>query len=480
MTILPPAKPRRVLIASSHPLFGQGLRRLLQERQGAGVVVVGMVSNLDQALTALEKLDPDLIIVDYDDVVLNRDEFLARFVEGEKKLRVVLLSLQSAQNAIIYDRRTLAASQIDNWLEEWNYADDSQVLPHLARETGKTVENRRSDMKHFVIAGLLVVVVTALLIFGLGHVRLLPVQASAQAVPIDNLFSLEFKIIAFLFSLIVVFMIYSIVVFRRKRGDLTDAAHIEGNRRLEVLWTIAPLFLVLYLAYLGSQSLAETMRAAPHPLEVKVVAAQWSWRFEYPDTGIISDKLVLPVNKQTLLHLTSLDVIHDFWVPEFRVKQDILPGGDQFIRDLRITPTLVGNYKVRCAQMCGLRHAYMEGPVQVVSQADFDAWVASQTATSADPVARGQKAAQQFGCVACHSIDGSKLVGPTWKGLAGSTVTLSDGSTVTADDAYLIESIRQPGAKIVQGFADIMPHTIAANMTDAQVQDIIAFIKSLK
>ena len=109
---------RRVLIASSHGLFAQGLRSLLKERQETGVEVVGVVSNLDEALTALEELNPDLIIVDYDDKELNRDEFLARFVEGEKKLRVVLLSLQSPGEAVIYDRRTLAASQIDDWLEE--------------------------------------------------------------------------------------------------------------------------------------------------------------------------------------------------------------------------------------------------------------------------------------------------------------------------------------------------------------------------
>jgi DNA-binding NarL/FixJ family response regulator len=110
---------RRVLIASSHPLFGQGLRSLLQERSNAGVEVVGMVANLEQALESIEKLNPDLVIVDYDDRALNRDEFLARFVEGEKKMRLVLLSLQSRRDALIYDRRTLAASQITDWLDEW-------------------------------------------------------------------------------------------------------------------------------------------------------------------------------------------------------------------------------------------------------------------------------------------------------------------------------------------------------------------------
>lgn len=482
---------RRVLIASSHPLFGQGLRSLLQERKDAGVVVVGMVSNLEQAISALDRLNPDLIIVDYDDEALNRDEFLARFVEGEKKLRVVLLSLQTGREALVYDRRTLAASQIDDWLDEWNYSEDAPGLTERTfmkdgkaktKADGRTLglTNRRGDMKHLVIAAVLVVIVTVLLTFGMDRVNLLPVAASAQAVPIDGLFHLEFRVIYFLFSLIVVFMLYSIVVFRRRRGDDTDAAHIEGNARLEVAWTVAPLAAVLFFAYLGGSSLAETMRADPKPLEVNVIGQQWSWRFEYPETGIVSNELMLPANKQALLHLSSTDVIHSFWVPEFRVKQDALPGGKEFVRNLRVTPTLTGDYKVRCAELCGLQHAYMEAPVKVLAQADYDAWVAAQTQESADPVVRGQKAAQQFGCLACHSVDGTKIVGPTWKGLYESQVTLTDGSTVTADEAYLLESIHTPGAKIVQGFANIMPPTVANQMTDKQIQDVIEFIKSLK
>lgn len=124
--IAKPALPtRRVLIASSHALFGQGLRSLLHERSTAGVEVVGMVSDLEQALEAIEELDPDLVIVDYDDRALNRDEFLARFVEGEKKMRLVLISLQSERDALIYDRRTLAASQITDWLDDWTMQAES-------------------------------------------------------------------------------------------------------------------------------------------------------------------------------------------------------------------------------------------------------------------------------------------------------------------------------------------------------------------
>jgi cytochrome c oxidase subunit 2 len=256
---------------------------------------------------------------------------------------------------------------------------------------------------------------------------------------------------------------------------------MEGNSRLEVIWTLAPLATVLFFAYLGGQSLAQTMRADPKALNVKVIGQQWSWRFEYPDTGIVSNEMVLPVNKQVLLALSSNDVIHSFWVPEFRVKQDALPGGDAFVRNLRITPTLLGNYKVRCAELCGLQHSYMEAPVRVLSEQDFEAWVTEQTGASNDPVERGKKVATQFGCAACHSVDGSKLVGPTWKGLYGSQVTLSDGSTVTADDAYLHESIVSPNAKIVQGFAPgVMPQNFGSQLSDKQIADVIEYIKSLK
>ena len=163
------------------------------------------------------------------------------------------------------------------------------------------------------------------------------------------------------------------------------------------------------------------------------------------------------------------------------MKQDVLPGGDNMIRELRVTPKEIGEYKVRCAELCGQGHANMRAPVLVMSQNDFQAWVDSQTApVSEDPVVRGDNWSQQYGCRACHSIDGSEGVGPTWKGAYGSQVQLADGSTVTADHDYLLESIRDPGAKIVQGFQNIMPPNIAQDMTDGQVEDVIAFIESLK
>lgn len=335
-------------------------------------------------------------------------------------------------------------------------------------------------MKHLAIVAALVVAVTALVGLGLRALPLLPVEASAQAVPIDRLFGKHFLVIAFLFALIVVFLLYSVIVFRRKAGETGDGDYITGHTGLEVAWTVAPLATVLYFAYLGAGALAETRRVDPTAMEVNVTASQWSWSYEYPDFGVTSTSLNLPVDRQVLLRLTSTDVIHSFWVPEFRVKQDALPG-ENMVRELRITPTLLGEYKARCAELCGRQHAYMESPVVVMAQADFDQWIAEQTTVSADPVERGAKWAAQFGCTACHSVDGTTIVGPTWKGLYGQARQLADGASITADEAYLRNSILDPNLQVVKGFpANVMPANFGERLSDEQIGDIIAYIQSLK
>lgn len=334
-------------------------------------------------------------------------------------------------------------------------------------------------MRHFVIAGILVIVMAVLTYVGLNAAGLMPVEASAQSVPIDRLWNLEVMTISFLFALIVVPMTYSLIVFRRKKGDTTDAQHIEGNTNLEITWTVLPLFIVMVFAYLGAGNLAEVRRVDPDAMVVKVTAQQWSWSFEYPAYGVTSTELHVPEGKQVLLQMTSRDVIHSFWVPEFRVKQDLVPGR---ITELRFTPTLVGNYKVRCAEICGTSHAYMEGPVIVATQGDFDTWMAEQVklaaAAAATPEGRGQALVAANGCAACHTVTGAAGIGPTWFGLFGHEVTLSDGSVVTADEAYIHESIKAPQAKIVAGFENQLMPTYG--FTDAQIDDIVAYIKTLR
>jgi cytochrome c oxidase subunit 2 len=337
-------------------------------------------------------------------------------------------------------------------------------------------------MHHIIIVAILVFVMAALTYFGLDAAGLMPVQASAQSVNIDWLWNLEVITISFLFALIIVPLIYSLVVFRRRKGETGDGEHIEGNTTLEITWTVIPLFVVMGFAYLGAYSLGETRRLDPQAMEIKVTAQQFAFSFEYPDYGIVSDELYLPVNKQVVLKMTSRDVIHSFWVPEFRIKQDIVPGR---VTEYRITPTLLTSdqpFTVRCAELCGASHAYMLSNVHVVTQDDFNVWVAGlqekSAAAAQTPEGRGATLATQNGCQGCHSIDGSAMVGPTWFGLFGSEAELSDGSTITVDDAYLQESILNPQAKIVAGFeAQQMP---TYEFTEEQIADIVAFIKTLK
>lgn len=337
-------------------------------------------------------------------------------------------------------------------------------------------------MKHFAIVGVLVVVVTLAVSLGLNTKSLLPVAASAQSATIDWLFDLHFKLISFLFALIVVFMGYSVVVFRRKKGETGDGDHFEGHTGLEIVWTILPLGLVLYFAYLGAQTLSDVRRVDPDALEVEVVASQWSWQFVYPQYEISSDTLHLPVNRQVLLKITSMDVIHSFWVPEFRVKQDAVPG-PQFVKELRVTPSITGTFKVRCAELCGTRHAYMENPVKVLTAEEFQTWLDTNK-PSDNPVDRGAKWAKEFGCVACHAVSteaGQPTIGPSWVALYGKQETLADYSTVMVDDAYLHTSIVDPNAQIVSGFApNIMPPNFKDRLTEEQIADIIEYIKTLK
>ena len=170
-------------------------------------------------------------------------------------------------------------------------------------------------------------------------------------------------------------------------------------------------------------------------------------------------------------------------ITKCRIRQDILPGR---VTNYRITPILVGNYKVMCSQLCGTSHSYMIAPVIVTSQADYDAWVqsqaaAAQAAAAAGGPANGKLLVSKYGCLGCHSTDSSKLVGPTWQGLYQSQVKLADGKTVTADQAYLIESIMNPSAKIVNGFPDnVMPKTFGTALTQSQINDIVSYIESLK
>jgi cytochrome c oxidase subunit 2 len=336
-------------------------------------------------------------------------------------------------------------------------------------------------MKHFTIVTVLVLIMTVVTNFFLQSVGLLPVEASSQAAIIDKLFDSHFLIISFLFSLIMVILVYSFVVFRKKDNDNEYGKYFTGSTKLEILWTLIPLGTVIFFSYLGAQSLAETRRIDPQAMTINVTAGQWYWSFEYPDYEITTDALYLPVDRQVKLSMTSVDVIHSFWVPEFRVKQDVLPG-ENLVKELRFTPTEKGDYTLRCAELCGGAHAYMNSPVRVVSDIDFQDWLDEQTGNlPQDPVSKGERLVTSNGCLGCHSLDGSAGVGPTWLGAFGSEGKLSDGSSVLVDENYLVKSIVNPNADIAASYyANVMPQTYGDKFSEEDINNIIAFIKSLK
>lgn len=349
----------------------------------------------------------------------------------------------------------------------------------------------RNNRTHFLIAGGLVVVATVVVHFILAAIYQLPVAASAQAEPIDQLFRAHFWLIAFLFSLVVVFMVYAVFVFRRRPGEEGDGVYTHGNTTLEVTWTVLPLILVIGFAIWGSQVLVEITSAQSNEMVVKVTGQQWDWSFEYPaQDGIKSNEMVVPVGQPLLLEMNALDVLHSFWVPEFRVKQDLVPGQTTL---LRVTPTEEGEYKVRCAEICGLSHHAMRRPVRVVSAAEFEAWVQAASELPTDPVARGALWYEQYGCSACHSLDGSAKPGPTWLGLIGREEALSDGSTVVVDETYITNSILAPNEQLVAGFQpNIMPANYGERFTQDAAQlaaegievdfiaDLLAFMETIK
>ena len=184
-----------------------------------------------------------------------------------------------------------------------------------------------NKQKHYYAVSGLVVVGALITYFVLRAVYQLPVAASAEADTIDFVFDVYFGLIAFFFALIMAFLLYSVVVFRREPGDMTDAAHIHGHTGLEIAWTAVPLLIVIGLGAWGTVTLRDLISPNPGEMAVKVIGQQWSWRFEYPEyDDFASAELVLPVDQPVLLEMETEDVLHSFWVPEFRVKQDLVPG----------------------------------------------------------------------------------------------------------------------------------------------------------
>ncbi|MBI4979616.1 MAG: cytochrome c oxidase subunit II [Spirochaetes bacterium] len=304
----------------------------------------------------------------------------------------------------------------------------------------------------------------------------------AASVPVvDGAMIYIIAICALLFFLIVFFLIYFTVRFRRSRNP--EPSEIRGSVLLELSWIIVPTLIALTMFVYGLTGFKFLRMAPKGSMTVKVHARQWSWVFEYDD-GRKSPDLIVPLGRNVRCELIAEDVIHGFYIPAYRIQQDAVPG----IRtEVWFNASSPGSAYILCSQYCGKQHSAMMAKLIAVPASQFDAWRAGSnvrfTGTdAASRMPRGQSLLFERGCISCHSVDGAVMVGPTLKGVFGATVTVKSGGvrkTVTADETYIRRSIVEPGSDIVEGFPNTMPPGMDV-LSDAEINDIISYLKTLR
>jgi cytochrome c oxidase subunit 2 len=302
---------------------------------------------------------------------------------------------------------------------------------------------------------------------------LFPEQASTVAGRIDELFFFLVIVSLFFATLICVLIITFAIKYRRRHDDERPPA-ILGNLRLEILWTTIPLALTMVMFVWGAR-LYFVINAPPNDaLEITVVAKQWMWKVQHPEGQSEIDELHIPAGRPIKLMMTSQDVIHDFFVPAFRVKKDVLPGR---YTTVWFEATKPGSYQLFCSQYCGTQHSGMIGHIIVMAPAEFASWLGGG-ATTESMAGAGEKLFQRLGCITCHQPNDSGR-GPSLVGVFGKAVALQGGRTVSADETYIRESILNPQAKIVAGFPPIMP-TFKGLVSEDGITQILAYLKTLK
>ncbi|MEZ4397087.1 MAG: cytochrome c oxidase subunit II [Candidatus Krumholzibacteriia bacterium] len=304
----------------------------------------------------------------------------------------------------------------------------------------------------------------------------MPRQGTALAGEVDSIFDFILWLSLFFFTLIVGLMIVFIVRYRQRRRDELPETSPSHNTALELTWTLVPVALVVVIFTVGFRGYLRLTVTPTDSYEVLVTAQKWNWQFTYPN-GYSDPELHVPAGKPVRLVMSSQDVIHSFFVPDFRVKRDVVPGRYSKVWFEADEP---GEHAILCAEFCGTGHSDMLSKVIVQPQAEFDAWLdnAGGFLDKLPPAEAGERVTRSLGCNVCHSSDGRRLAGPTYKGLFGHEVKLRDGSTVIADEDYIRNSILDPQGQVVEGFDPVMP-TFQGRINDKEITVIIAYIKSL-
>lgn len=300
-------------------------------------------------------------------------------------------------------------------------------------------------------------------------------EASNFVKGVDTSLAVILGISIFFLVTITAVMIYFVIRYSRKRNPV--ATNITHNHALEILWTVIPTILVMIMFYYGWAGFTP-MRAVPKDaMVVKAYGQKWAWSFEY-DNGLKSDKLFVPLNKPVKLELISNDVIHSLYIPAFRIKEDVVPGKENY---MWFIPEKEGSFDILCAEYCGQGHSSMLTKLEVYPEEKYNNWYANELGVSRDHP--GLALLKQNACISCHSTDGSPIIGPTFKGLWGSTETvITDGveREVLVDRNYIRKSLNEPNADITKGFSPGLMTSYASTVSDADMDQIIEYLKTLK
>lgn len=309
-----------------------------------------------------------------------------------------------------------------------------------------------------------------------------PQYASNFVAGVDRAFIIILGVSVFFLIGLTALMIVFIYKYRKDRHP--KAIQNEGSNRLEIIWTVVPLVLVLVMFYFGWMGWRPMKNPPDVAMHVKAIARMWNFQFEY-ENGKITDTLYVPINEPVILDLVALDVLHSLYIPAFRVKEDMVPGQDKV---MWFIPGTEGEFDLFCTEYCGLEHSYMFTGVIVMPQEDFKQWLSDTTAVA--PVVdtemtvsdQGYQVLLRNGCNACHSMDGTKLVGPSYLGGWGGTrtvVTGRDERDVTVDAEYVKRSIYDPNADVVKGFNNGLMLSYEGMVSEEEVNLIIEYLKAL-
>jgi len=304
-----------------------------------------------------------------------------------------------------------------------------------------------------------------------------PDRASGVAAQVDALFLFGLGITVLFSTLIFVSILYLGIKYRRRSPDevgIPMSSHSKAATRLEITWSVIPLLILTFMFLWGAKIYFTIARPPRDAVEYTVVGKQWMWKIQHPEGIREINELHVPVGRDVRLTMASEDVIHDFSLPAFRVKMDVVPGR---FTTLWFRATKPGTYHIYCAQFCGTKHSGMVGQVTAMTPQDYEAWLAGGRA-SGTPIQNGERLFTELQCITCHKADGTGR-GPSLVGVAGNAVDLADGRSVTADDNYLRESILNSQAKVVKGFQPIMP-LFQGQIGEENLLQLIAYVKSLK